>query len=255
MKIIAASLISATAAFAPPSSFTTGVSSWQQCAIVFSQDASNCLCWMQETALNMHALGGWNPGSSTGSPPPAVEDTATSYSSAPAFSGFGHATNPLGPNNSPFHHQQQQQSAAVPPIASAPAGFGQVVVEASPQQPDAKVAPVFSGFGHASGPLGPNNSPFHTAAAQQQAAPPQTVAAVAPPAAVGPVFSGFGHASSGPDNSPFNTAAVPVSGTDATATTMDAAPAFSGFGHAAMPMGGGNSVASAPSHKSYLEGL
>eukprot|EP00546_Thalassionema_frauenfeldii_P007426 CAMPEP_0178912580 /NCGR_PEP_ID=MMETSP0786-20121207/10352_1 /TAXON_ID=186022 /ORGANISM="Thalassionema frauenfeldii, Strain CCMP 1798" /LENGTH=242 /DNA_ID=CAMNT_0020585199 /DNA_START=45 /DNA_END=773 /DNA_ORIENTATION=- len=111
------------------------------------------------TTLKSHALGGYSPGA----PLPSHDSFGASNNRSPAFSGFGHASTDLGPNNSPFK-QVQSASASVPPAASRPA---------------------FSGFGHAVTASGPNNSLF-----KEEIDIKESVAAV--PAAA--VFTGFGHA-------------------------------------------------------------
>ena len=95
----------------------------------------------QQSALEAHALGGWTPaaqaaqsaqgynfgGWTPGTQPlelSTAKAAAPSAASAPAFSGFGHATGQMGANNSPFN-----QAVVATPTAKA-----------------ASAAPAFSGF-------------------------------------------------------------------------------------------------------------
>jgi len=88
-------------------------------------------------------------------------------------------------------------------------------------------APVFSGFGHSTGPMGVNNSPFNTAAVETIA-----VAATAPAAATAPM---------GGNNSPFGNAVAATPIIEATQVTSSA-PVFSAFGHSIESIGGNPST-------------
>eukprot|EP00547_Thalassionema_nitzschioides_P017495 CAMPEP_0194238768 /NCGR_PEP_ID=MMETSP0158-20130606/5430_1 /TAXON_ID=33649 /ORGANISM="Thalassionema nitzschioides, Strain L26-B" /LENGTH=158 /DNA_ID=CAMNT_0038973095 /DNA_START=16 /DNA_END=492 /DNA_ORIENTATION=- len=158
MKIIAASLITATAAFAPQPSIlvakTTALHGQNPFGGWTPGAAAAPSTPVGGGGGTANPFGGWTPGAPAAAP--AAEEFTSSVpwieTAPPAaaaggqiFSGFGHATEPLGPNNSPF-----RAAGGAKPAAAA----------AAPPKPD---GPIFSGFGHATDPLGPNNSPFKKA--------------------------------------------------------------------------------------------